>query len=277
MRRREGALQALPCAKGILLELTPNKLLVSVKKRYYLGRLRRFGTRQEPDLRVVRGFVTSGDAVVDIGAHVGWYTRFLSQLVSGTGHVFSIEPVPETFEILSWCVQRLRLRNVTLLNCAVSDKSGSALMEVPRYSGGGRNFYQARIVDKKTEADAVTYEVPAHTLDELLGLRLRRRVSFIKCDVEGNELAVVRGASETIRGFRPVWLIEVSSDPDRRSSPAAQLFDLLGQSGYGAYWLQGHRLTRRSVGDRSVNYVFLTPEHVRKGWAKSVLGTSLPV
>ena len=52
------------------------------------------------------------------------------------------------------------------------------------------------------------------------------RITFVKCDVEGHELQCVLGASSLIRPGGPSWLIEVSSDPDLDSSPAARLFEV---------------------------------------------------
>ena len=76
----------------------------------------------------------------------GDYTCILSRLVGEQGTVFSIEPIPETFEILSAVVARRQLSNVRLLNFGISESDGSAVMEIPLYEDGGENFYQAKIV-----------------------------------------------------------------------------------------------------------------------------------
>jgi hypothetical protein len=60
----------------------------------------------------------------------------------------------------------------------------------------------------------------------------------------------------------PAWLIEISTDPDQVDSKASQIFQLLGQHGYWAHWFDGERLNKRRPGDRTLNYWFLTPEHL---------------
>jgi hypothetical protein len=96
-------------------------------------------------------------------------------------------------------------------------------------------------------------------LDDLPGA-----VSFVKCDVEGHEWEMVQGAPRLIQEFRPSWLIEVSSDPDRPSSTGAQLFRFLAERGYRVFWLEGSYLRERFRGDRSTNYFFLTETHLRR-------------
>ena len=94
----------------------------------------------EPDLKVVEHLIKPGDSVVDIGANTGLYTKRMSELVGRDGRVFSIEPVPLTFDILGFNVGKLGLTNVELINCAISDTNGSVIVEVPLYESGEENF-----------------------------------------------------------------------------------------------------------------------------------------
>ncbi len=250
--------------KGIILDLIPNKILIYLKKWHYLNSLKKFGEKNEPDLKVVKHIVNRGDVVVDIGANVGGYTKVLSDLISNSGRVLSIEPIPETFTILSWLVKRMSLSNVELFNCAISDKNGISKMKIPKYDFGGFNFYQARIGDNdKRKEPFKCFTVKLKSLDNLMH-DFKKNVSFIKCDVKGHELAVIQGATEIISKVKPIWLIEISSDPDERNSSAAQLFNIFQQKGYIIYWFDGNKLRKRLVGDKSVNYFFLTPTHLKQ-------------
>src|SRR5262249_22252961 len=82
------------------------------------------------------------------------------------------------------------------------------------------------------------------------------RVDFVKCDVEGHELPVVRGAAALIRTHRPAWLIELSGNPDDPASAAAELGVTLRCAGYETYRFDGQRLRRRVHGDRCLNTFF---------------------
>lgn len=245
--------------KNIILRLLPEKLLFQIKKIHYLRSLKSFW---ENDMKVVQFFVKPGEYVIDIGANVGWYTKFLSDLVGVKGKVYSIEPIPPTFQLLSYCVNELELKNVELINIAVSEKNGSVVMEVPMFNSGGENFYQARIIEgQKKEKFLKEFKVESRSIDSLLS-DPPGRISFIKCDVEGHELAVIKGASLLIGKYKPALLVEVSQDPDDQSSDAYMLFKYLESFGYLVYWFDGKKLKSYCNGQKSVNYFFLTPEHL---------------
>jgi FkbM family methyltransferase len=250
--------------KSLILQLFPDRMLQGLKKYHYARTLRQTNEQTEPDMQIVRELVRPGDIVVDIGANFGLYTRFLSDLVGPQGRVYSVEPVPLTFEILTANIRALRLGNVEPLHLAMSDACGTVRMEVPRYPSGGENFYEARIVSENNSNKTLRgVEVESTTIDELFG-QMFHPIDFIKCDVEGHELSCLRGATELLRRVKPAWLIEVSGNPDDPESKASMLFSLLSERGYEGYRFDGNHLIQRKPGDRSVNYFFLTQRHLKR-------------
>ena len=258
--------------KSIALKVLPDPILKYLKKIYYANELKNFSERDEPDLRVVKKLISPGDHVVDVGANVGWYTKVLAESVSSDGRVYSIEPMSMTFELLSHCVHQLELKNVELFCCGISEVAGEALMEIPSFKKGGENFYMAKIVsgDIPVEKGNKRIQVHLRSLDEIF-LGSKSPIKFIKCDVEGHELAVVKGARTVIEKFRPAWLIEVSHNPDELGSPSNELFSILRSYDYKVFWLNGDNLIERVARDRSVNYFFLTAEQVRSFNARNCI------
>ena len=248
-------------AKKLALRLLPNFALAQLKKVHYANVLRRASGTDEPDLTVVRYLVQPGQIVVDIGANIGIYTKFLSQCVGPSGKVISVEPIPLTFDILRSNVRKLRLRNVQLENFAISDIEGPVTMHVPTYRTGGENFYEARIGTAKIEGSRRSFEVSAITLDALLSEALV--VHFVKCDVEGHELNCIRGAMRTLERSRPAWLIEVSGDMDNESCSAHQMHSILAGYGYAPFWVHGDKLEPQRYNAKPVNFFFLTNLHVK--------------
>lgn len=242
----------------------PEPLLQAIKVRHYARTVRSFAREDEPDLLVVEHLVERGAVAVDVGANIGVYTRALSEMAGDTGRVISIEPIPQTYKILTRNVRTLGAANVETLHAAVSDRSSRVVMEVPRYETGGEAYYQAHIVpdpDGPAEASGNRrVSVRSVTLDHVL--EWAGRVDFIKCDVEGHELACVVGAAATIRRAGPAWLIEVSDDPDREGSASERLFGVLRAEGYEPWFFDSARLQRREPGDHSTNYFFLRQEHL---------------
>ena len=230
--------------KSLALRRLPDPVLQRVKMWHYTRTLRAFRDADEPDLCVVRHLVQPGTTAVDLGASIGIYTRVLSELVEATGAVVSVEPMPETFAALAASIRALSLHNVTAINAAVSDHAGILHMAPHAYATGGANYYRAHVVKEGGTA------VQARTLDEIVGSRTR--VDFVKCDVEGHELAVLAGATRLLERQRPAWLVEVSDDG---------VIALLERNGYATYWYDGITLRRRAAGDRSINFFFLTDAH----------------
>jgi len=240
--------------------LLPQRALHRLRKSYYAYLLAHLPDDwQERDASVVKQLIRAGDHVVDIGASIGGYTRFLSRAVGPFGKVYSFEPNPPIYEYLSHNVRKLKLANVELCDCALSDSCGVASIAIPRYRWGSECHYDATLESKRAKADCRRVDVSVCTLDSLFANRAEE-ISFIKCDVNYHELPCLRGALQTIRRSRPGILIEILANPDKAGSPAAHVFELFRENGYEPYWFDGARLRRRKPGERSQNYFFLTRE-----------------
>jgi FkbM family methyltransferase len=251
--------------KNRALSYIPEPLLWPLKAWHYGRVLRGFDESDELDLTIVRKLVEPDSTVVDLGANIGIYTKILSELVGPEGCVISVEPVPQTFALLSRNVRSLGLGNVTCVNAAVSNVDGMVLMELPERDSGGTNFYRAKVSsrsDGATREAGQSVRVPARTLDTIV--RGGRTVGFVKCDVEGHELACLTGAKQVLEAHRPAWLVELSDNPDDSNSTAWETLRLFGALSYSPWWFDGKRLMPRRPGDQSVNYFFLRPEHVAK-------------
>lgn len=237
----------------------PEWVLTPLKKRHYLGVLRTMSTDYDPDFVVLKHLVKAGDYVIDLGAHVGACTKFLSDLVGNEGRVYSVEPFPLNFDILRANVRKLELANVELINCAVSDTSGKLRMEVPTFAEFGESFYDARLIPADSKSSLRQAEVDVTTIDSLF-VDLPHQVSFVKCDVEGQELQALRGATKLIEKHKPAWLLEISlMDPPTHD----QVRQLLEGSGYTEFWFEEGKLKLWERGDKPVDVFFLQPSQLQ--------------
>lgn len=249
------------CVKNLAYRLCSPQLLFLLKRTYYARAVRRFW---ETDVGLMSYLVDPGDVAVDIGAHVGWYTRVLAEIVGHRGTVYSIEPVPETFRLLSSVVDALGLKNVRLVNCALSDQGGLAIMAIPVADGGVENLYRARIVEGVGSGlGGNSVAVPKISLDSMLS-NCSDDIGFIKCDVEGHESFVLRGAIQVIEKWRPAWLIEVANGCSEICSRTSEVYGFLAEYGYRPYWFDGSRLRNPNPFEGAVNYFFLQPPHLRR-------------
>lgn len=207
---------------------------------------------------------------MDAGANIGYVTALLASWVGPAGTVHSIEPVPETCDLLRRAVRALGLKQVTVHHCAISDRDGVGQMEVPEYPGGGENFYESHLTTD-TGAPGRHVEVPMRQLDSLLGGDVDR-VAFVKMDVEGHERVALQGALQVLARARPAWLIEIAGDLDDANGPAGQLHAFLTAEGYSAYVWEEGSLRRRPRGGRAVDYFYLQDRHLRERWGGEPVG-----
>lgn len=144
-----------------------------------------------------------GMTVLDIGAHVGYYTVLAGRLVGPRGLVVAFEPSPRNFELLLANVWRNGLTNVVCLPWAASDRSGFASLHLARANTGDHRIYP---LDEPRE----TVPVRAAALDDVA--TLKPPVDVVKIDVQGAEEAVVRGA-ERLLAASPDVLATVEFGP----------------------------------------------------------------
>jgi FkbM family methyltransferase len=251
--------------RNAIVALIPSKIFQYLKNKHYIKLLESYNIDQEPDLKIVQYLVAPGDTVLDIGANVGVYTKFLSKFVGKDGLVYSIEPVTQTFNILVTIKRALHLDNVEALNYALSDNEGIIQMQIPHYLSGGENYYQARIINENEskENNFRLIEAPATTLDKKFK-DIANKISFIKCDIEGHELTCLKGGKVFLKNTNSAWLIEIGGNPDDEMTKAHEVFSIMSENGYTAWWFDGSTLRKRFDSERSVNYFFLLEHHVEK-------------
>lgn len=187
--------------------------------------------KTEHELEILDRFVNKGDLVVDIGANKGAYTYRLARLVGSHGRVEAFEPIQELADHLVDASRQLRLPAV-VHSCCLSDKDGMAQLSIP-LNGDERQYGLASLEDRGTVAMEVQ-QVPVNTLDQMLSCR-RQPVSFIKCDVEGHELAVFRGALNILKTDRPTLLVEIEQRHLKES--IIEHFEFFDRIGYSAFFL----------------------------------------
>jgi FkbM family methyltransferase len=167
--------------------------------------LNRISTERDPYLADLDRFCGSAGTAVDIGANVGFYTYPLSKRCRRV-HAFEIND-----EITGW-IKQYNAENIELVNCGLSSTAGPAKLHLPVTHGLALVGYGTLHRDILPKADAyVEKECRIALLDDfgIVG------VDFMKIDVEGHEMEVLRGAAKTIAQSRPIILVEVRTINER--------------------------------------------------------------
>ena len=238
--------------------LTP-ELQQYLRCLYLVRRVIQSGGPDEPESRMLKDLLCAGDCVADLGANVGVYTIALSALVGRAGCVYSCEPISDNYQILERVVKKAQLTNVKLFRAAVGSHAGKRGMVIPDL-GDFRGYFQAHF--SEAEGGARIEMVDVLTLDELWKNNVVSRLDFIKCDVEGAELEVIKGGISIATAQLPGWLLEVSR------GTSSEVFTILSEMGYRAYVYESGLIPTEHYRDREYsNYFFLHP--ASKVWERA--------
>ena len=138
--------------------------------------------------RLLKTILSPGDVVVDAGANIGVYSKFLSSCVGPKGVVHSFEPSPKNFQRLQSAMRKLA--NVRLCQLAVGEFSGRCNL----YLSDKLNVDHRTYTSEGDSRRAVPIDII--TLDDYF--KPGERVDLIKMDIQGYELHALRGANRVL-------------------------------------------------------------------------------
>lgn len=173
-------------------------------------------------LAVVDECVRPGDCVWDIGGNVGLFSVAAAVRAGASGAVLSVEPDLELAALIRKSAAALTARHASImvLAVAVSEQPGVASFAI---AARGRASNALVEFGSRSQTGGVreTMSVPVMTLDGLLDFG--RPPALVKLDVEGAEVAAMRGATRLLREVRPILFVEVGRE--HRANRATLLRD----------------------------------------------------
>lgn len=180
------------------------------------------GWLERPTRLLMERLARPGHCAVDIGAHIGYFTTLMADLTGPSGQVIAFEPHPDNFTLLRRsCSSRARV-----FQRALGDSRGTVTL----YFGTGHSNHSLLA---QGAGDTGT-EVPLTSLDnaaEGLGLPA---LDVMKCDAEGSECAILRGATHTL-AKSPGLAIFIEINPRQlvaAGSGAGQVLEHLDAAGF---------------------------------------------
>jgi len=162
--------------------------------------------------------------ILDVGSNDGTSIRMFRRYFPLV-KIIAIDPIT---------APRFKLKNVTLIKTAISDKAGNRSLVTPIVNGKQltqySSFYKEKMISQicsdmallETEVSTIENEVSFNTIDNL-GIA----PFFIKIDVEGAELEVLKGALNVIKNYNPVVLVEIQNHKSYQ-----EIKELLAPYGY---------------------------------------------
>jgi FkbM family methyltransferase len=180
---------------------------------------------------VAAAVLRPGDVVFEGGAQLGTETFNYCTRVGSTGRVVSFEADPQLAARLNREVARLGMTQCTVWDKALGERPGVAQFELAATPSSNSGLGSLAPDDTATDG-RVTVQVA--TLDEAYDAHGAPRL--VVMDIQGGELAALRGGARTLAEARPVVVLEVESDSLRRlGGSAEELLALLRDAGYDCW------------------------------------------
>lgn len=144
--------------------------------------------------------IKPGQVIYDVGAHVGYYSLLAATRVGRGGHVWAFEPLPENFAFLQQHIALNQISNITCMQTAVAQSSGTTLFR----RGGTRSTGK---LSARGELAVATL-----CLDDLVSGSNALPPDVIKLDVEGAELKALQGAGNVLLASHPKLYVATHSE-----------------------------------------------------------------
>lgn len=179
-----------------------------------------------------RPYIPEDGVVIDVGAHAGQFSKLFARMAP-RGRVYAFEPSAYARSILQPALAFNRIRNVDVVPMGLSDAPGESVLKTPVKARGGLGFGIAHLGQDDGGRTTVDQSVSLTTLDAFMAERGVGALDFVKADVEGWELHVLRGGLLSLERFKPALFLEVmQASLERAGSAAESVWDLLRPLGY---------------------------------------------
>ncbi|MDD3150254.1 MAG: FkbM family methyltransferase [Candidatus Gastranaerophilales bacterium] len=162
------------------------------------------GTYEPGILDVMKKTLYPGDIFIDAGANIGLMSIHAAKLVGENGKVLSFEPEPNTLKILNKNIAINNLKNISVYNCGLGSIEESQII----YDAICKNRGMASLM-QSSEVKSGGTQIIVRKLDDILAENNLEKVKFLKIDVEGWELEVLKGAKNLLASENaPIICIE---------------------------------------------------------------------
>ena len=202
--------------------LLNRRLKRSIKKNY------------EKELQIIDQFRDKSKDALDIGVYRGVYSYKLSQHFK---KIHSFEPNPLLFPYLEKNLNKI-ISNIKLHNLALSNTNGVTELKLPLRSNSIfqdniEELFQLGAATMHPKNKIENYKKVSIKMEKLDDIKIENKIGFMKIDVEGHEKNVIQGGIETVKGNKPVLLVEI--EERHTKTPVIDTIKFINEIGYKAF------------------------------------------
>ncbi len=196
----------------------------------------RTGKLDVPEIEDISKYLKKDSICFDVGANAGSWSCGLAKWIPD-GHIYAFEALPYHAEVLSKTLKILGQKKITIINKAVAAEKNHSVQIIRQDSEGtvlkGKNH-----IAVSGEGAQEMFSIETITLDSFWQEIGEKQIDFIKCDVEGFELFVLRGATELIKRCRPVFFNELNAEwCERYDYTTDDIFCFFQERNYTPFYL----------------------------------------
>ena len=162
-----------------------------------------FNKYEPKDSQLLFTLVKDSKVILDIGANIGWYSLHFAKMNPGST-IFSFEPILFTYKKLLKNIELNSLNNIIPVNLGLSNKKGEVEFYYSKDFTGATSSKDILENEKSIKINSKITK-----LDSFVKERKISKIDFIKCDVEGAELLVIKGGLKSIEINLPILFLEI--------------------------------------------------------------------
>lgn len=201
------------------------KMFVDPCDRFISQAIKKRGFYDRRGSAIIKNALKNGDVFINVGAHIGYFSLLAASRVGNEGHVFAFEPAPANFHLLLKNITLNKCENITAIRRAVLEKEKKVNLYFSDTNTGDHRVYKPSEKRKFIEIDAIN-------LDNFFDKR-NKRIDFIKIDVQGSEMSVLKGMKKilkkkTLKMFIEFWPHGITANGD----DPRKLLDLIVENGF---------------------------------------------
>ncbi len=209
----------------------------------------------EPDLLwLFTCLVDEGMSVIDGGAHIGFFSLALGQLVGPGGRVDAFEPMPSTKLHLDTNIRNAGLKNVFTHTLALWNESSVVPFRDLGHALSAYNSITApRLPAHVKVPEGSMHQLPATSLDSFVE-HSAIKPALVKLDVESAEYQVITGMKKVLAKYQPIVVLEIGDFENTKAVSSYQTMQLLADASYCLYFIANCRLTPLQLESRRYDF-----------------------
>jgi len=192
----------------------------------------------DADKFIIDTFVGPHSKCIDVGANIGHLSILMAKQAK-EGFVIAIEPVPRIFSFMVENIEINKVENIIPINIAIDEKDGIKEFFYIKYSDDQSSFTINE--EKFVLKDVRKINVIALRLDKLLELLNIKSVDFLKIDVEGAELLVLKSLGDYIKSVKYIWFEFIEKNYSKFGYTLEDIISFLNLNNFSLFKLNDNK------------------------------------